>query len=153
QNKVYACSQYGSCGRSTNAGSSMRNFGSTTASRRAWLTPVALDPTTPSIVYYGGDRLNRSTTSAQSFGVISGDLSHGGGGTSGVYDTISAIAVAKADGNVIYAGTDDGRMWITRNTGTSWTEITAGLPNRWITRVVVDPTDVNTAYVTLSGYR
>jgi hypothetical protein len=101
---VYACSQYGSCGRSTNAGSTVRSFGTTTASRRAWLTPLALDPSNPAIVYYGGDRLNRSTNSAQSFAAISGDLSHGGGGASGNYDTISAIAVAKTDGRIIYAG-------------------------------------------------
>lgn len=131
----------------------MRNFGSTSSARRAWLTPVTLDPTTPSVVYYGGDQLNRSTNSAQSFTAISPDLSRGGGGTSGTYDTISTIAVAKADSRVIYVGTDDGRAWITRNTGSTWTEITAGLPNRWITRIAVDPTDVNVAYVTLSGYR
>jgi photosystem II stability/assembly factor-like uncharacterized protein len=43
-------------------------------------------------------------------------------------------------------------MWITRNTGGSWTEITAGLPTRFMTRVTVDPTDANLAYVTVSGY-
>ncbi|NUP50059.1 MAG: glycosyl hydrolase, partial [Catenulispora sp.] len=153
QAKVYACSQYGSCGRSTNSGNTVRNFGSTTSARRAWLTPLALDPTTPSVVYYGGDQLNRSANSAQSFSSISPDLSHGDGGTSGVYGTISTIAVAKTDGRVIYAGTDDGRAWITRNTGATWTEITAGLPNRWITRIVVDPTNADTAYISLSGYR
>jgi hypothetical protein len=40
-----------------------------------------------------------------------------------------------------------------RNTGGTWTEITAGLPTRWIAHVEVDPTDANTAYVSVSGYR
>lgn len=150
--KVYACSQNGSCGRSTNGGNSMSSFGSTTSSRRAWLTPVVFDPSNPAIMYYGGNQLNRSTNSAQSFTAISGDLSRGSSGSSS-YNTISTIAVAKTSGSTIYVGTDDGRMWITRNTGGSWTEITSGLPNRWITRVAVDPTDANLAYVTLSGYR
>lgn len=150
--KVYACSQNGSCGRSTNGGNSMSGFGSTTSSRRAWLTPVVFDPSNPAIMYYGGNQLNRSTNSATSFTSISGDLSRGSSGSSS-YNTISTIAVAKTSASTIYVGTDDARMWITRNTGSTWTEITAGLPNRWITRVSVDPTDANLAYVTLSGYR
>ncbi|MDT5038557.1 MAG: hypothetical protein QOE03_3742, partial [Micromonosporaceae bacterium] len=48
---------------------------------------------------------------------------------------------------------DDGRMWITRDTGGTWTEITAGLPARWITHVEVDPASADTAYVSVSGYR
>ncbi len=152
QQKVYACSQNGNCGRSTNGGTSMSAFGSTTSSRRAWLTPVVFDPSNPAIMYYGGTQLNRSTNSAQSFTSISGDLSRGNSGSTS-YNTISTIAVAKTSASTIYVGTDDGRMWRTTNTGTSWTEITTGLPNRWITRVTVDPTDANLAYVTLSGYR
>jgi hypothetical protein len=154
QNKVYACSQYGACSRSTTGGGGMTAFGGTTSDRRNWLTPVVFDPNNPAIMYYGGNRLNRSTNSAQSFTVISPDLSHGSGGTGGYpYGTITTIAVAASNSATIYAGTDDGRVWITRNTGGTWTEITAGLPTRWITRVAVDPTDANLAYVSVSGFR
>jgi hypothetical protein len=152
--KVYSCSQYGSCSRSTNGGSTMTGFGATTSDRRGWVTPVEFDPTNPAIMYYGGNRLNRSTNSAASWTAVSPDLTRGAGGTGGYpYGTITAIAVAKTTGAVIYVGTDDGRVWITRNTGATWTEITAGLPTRWITRVAVDPTDADRAYVTVSGYR
>jgi photosystem II stability/assembly factor-like uncharacterized protein len=154
QNNVYVCSQYGSCRRSTNGGSSTSAFGSTTSSRRNWVTPVVFDPNSAAIVYYAGDRVNRSTNSAQTFSVISPDLTHGAGGIDGyVYGTVTTLAVAKSSAATIYAGTDDGRVWITRNTGGSWTEITAGLPTRWITRVAVDPTNANLAYVTVSGFR
>lgn len=154
QNKVYSCSQYGSCTRSTNGGSSRSSFGATTSDRRGWLTPVVFDPSNPSVMYYGGNRLNRSTNSAGSFTVISPDLTRGSGGTGGYpYGTITTIAVARSSPSTIYVGTDDGRVWITRNTGSTWTEITAGLPTRWITRVAVDPTDANLAYVTVSGFR
>ncbi len=154
QNKVYACSQYGSCTRSTDGGTTRSSFGTTTSDRRGWLTPVVFDPTTPSVMYYGGNRLNRSTNSAASFTVISPDLTHGSGGTGGYpFGTITTIAVAKSSASTIYVGTDDGRVWITRNTGSTWTEITAGLPTRWITRIAVDPTDANLAYVTVSGFR
>jgi photosystem II stability/assembly factor-like uncharacterized protein len=154
QNKVYACSQYGACVRSTNGGSSASGFGSTTSDRRGWLTPVVFDPSNPAIMYYGGNRLNRSVNSAATWAPISPDLTHGDAGTGGYpFGTITAVAVAKSNGAVIYAGTDDGRMWITRNTGGSWTEITAGLPTRWITSVAVDRNNADVAYVTVSGYR
>lgn len=154
QNKVYACSQNGSCGRSTDGGNTMTSFGATTSDRRNWLTPVAFDPTNPSVMYYAGNRLNRSTNSAASWTVISPDLSRGPGGIDGYpFGTITTVAAARTSPATIYAGTDDGRMWITRNTGGTWTEITAGLPTRWITKVAVDPTDANLAYVTVSGFR
>lgn len=154
QNNVYVCSQNGACRRSTNGGTSTSAFGSTTSSRRNWLTPVVFDPNNPAIMYYGGERLNRSTNNAQTFTVISPDLTHGNGGINGyVYGTITTIAVAKSNAATIYVGTDDGRVWITRNTGSTWTEITAGLPTRWITRIAVDPANADLAYVTVSGYR
>ena len=151
QNKVYSCSQYGACSRSTNGGSSMRAFGSTGTRRMNWVTPLALDPSNPSIVYYGGERLARSTDSAASFRTISGDLSSGGAGGEH-YGTISTIAVAKSDGRVIYCGTDDGHVWVTRDTGAHWTDISAGLAKRYITRVAVDPADANLAYAAVSGF-
>jgi hypothetical protein len=153
-NKVYSCSQYGVCARSTNAGSSMSSFGPTTSARRGWVTPVVFDPSNPAVMYYGGNRLNRSTNAATSWTVISPDLTHGDGGIGGYpFGTITTIAVARTNGAVIYVGTDDGRVWITRDTGARWTEITAGLPTRWITQVAVDPTNADVAYVSVSGYR
>jgi hypothetical protein len=153
-NNVYSCSQYGVCTRSTDGGTTRTSFGTTTSDRRNWVTPVVFDPNNPAIMYYGGNRLNRSTNSAASWTAISPDLTHGSGGTGGTpFGTMTTIAVARSNAQVIYVGTDDGRVWITRNTGTSWTEITAGLPTRWITRIAVDPASADIAYVSVSGYR
>src|SRR6266511_2906903 len=105
----------------------------------------------------GGDgttNLIDPTNQAASWTVISPDLSRGIPGIGGApFGTITAVAVARTDGRVIYAGTDDGRVWITKNTGGTWTEITAGLPTRWITRLAVDPGNALVAYVMVSGYR
>lgn len=153
-NNVYACSQYGVCNRSTNGGGSMSAFGATTSDRRGWLTPIGFDPSNPAIMYYGGNRLNRSVNRAATWTVISPDLSRGGGGIDGYpFGTITTHAAAPSSPSTLYVGTDDGRMWITRNTGGTWTEITSGLPTRWITRVTIDPTDANLAYVSVSGFR
>jgi len=154
QNKVYSCSQFGACTRSTDGGTTRSGFGATVSDRRNWVTPIVFDPGNPSVMYYAGNRVNRSTNSAASWTAISPDLSHGDGGVGGaVFGTVTTLAVARSDGRVIYAGTDDGRAWVTRNTGGTWTEITAGLPTRWLTHIEVDPADANTAYVSVSGYR
>jgi hypothetical protein len=80
-------------------------------------------------------------------------LTDGVSGGNLVFNTISTIAVAPTNGQVIYVGTDDGNVWVTQNGGTNWTPIYASLPDRWITRVAVSPQNAGICYVTLSGYR
>jgi hypothetical protein len=156
-NFVYACSQFGFCSRSVNAGNNSTGFiNQTTADRRNWQTPVVLDPSTPSTVYYGGNILNRSTNRAVSFTAISPSLSNPESGTDPSYPfgTLTTVAVAKANANVIYAGTDDGWLWGTKDGGATWTRFTdPALPTRWVTHVAVDPTNAQKAYVTYSGLR
>jgi photosystem II stability/assembly factor-like uncharacterized protein len=50
-------------------------------------------------------------------------------------------------------GTDDGKAWVTQNGGSNWTDISAGVPNRWVTKILASREDPNTVYLTLSGYR
>jgi hypothetical protein len=70
-----------------------------------------------------------------------------------VYGTITFIDVSPLNPDIIYAGTDDGKVWNTLNGGASWTQVDDGLPVRWVTCVETDPFDESTAYVTISGYR
>jgi photosystem II stability/assembly factor-like uncharacterized protein len=159
QNFVYACSQFGSCRRSVNAGNTSSSYTAQTASdRRNWETPVVLDPGSPQVVYYAGNQLNRSTDRAQTgtWSVISPSLSNPASGTDPSYPfgTITTVAVAKSNPGVIYAGTDDGWLWGSKDLGVSWTRFTdPDLPTRWVTHLAVDPTDARVAYVTYSGLR
>jgi hypothetical protein len=161
QNWVYGCSQFGSCSRSANAGNNNMGFGATVSQRRNWETPIVFDPNNPSIMYYGGNILNRTTNIKQTPGAptwtaISPSLSNPASSTDPAYPfgTITTIAVAKSNPNVIYAGTDDGWLWGTKDLGATWTRFTdPDLPARWVTRVAVSPTDANVVYVTYSGYR
>ncbi|HKT00129.1 MAG TPA: glycosyl hydrolase [Rugosimonospora sp.] len=157
QNNVYACSQFGNCSRSVDAGNNSASFtNATTADRRNWETPLVLDPSLPSTVYYGGNVLNRSTDLAVNFTAISPSLSNPASNTDPAYPfgTLTAVGVAKTDPQVVYAGTDDGWLWGTRDAGATWTRFTdPSLPSRWVTRVTVDPTDARVAYVTYSGLR
>ncbi len=72
--------------------------------------------------------------------------------TAGGTDVLSAIAVAKSNTQVLYTGSRDGRAMLSTNGGTSYTDITAGLPTRSITNITVSPTDPTLVYLTVSGY-
>ncbi|MEW6368902.1 MAG: glycosyl hydrolase [Acidobacteriota bacterium] len=155
-NAVYACAQYGYCARSTDGGDTFFDFTRATISaRRNWLTPLVFDPNDPSVMYYAGDRLNRSTDGGQTWQVISPDLA-GGPGRDKQYPfgTITTVAAAKTSASTILVGTDDGRLWFTTNLGQGWTHAQdPDLPSYWITRVAVDPANAKVAYATYSGYR
>jgi hypothetical protein len=155
QNNTYGCFQYGACSRSTDGGNTSQGFGGTVSDRYNWFTPVQFDPSNTSVLYLGGNKLNRSTNKAQSFTVISPDLTGGPGRDPNYpYGTITTVAAAKPNPSTLFVGTDDSRVWTTTNLGSTWTRVDdPALPPFWITRVAIDPTSASTAYVTLSGYR
>ncbi|MFG3509497.1 WD40/YVTN/BNR-like repeat-containing protein [Streptomyces sp. NPDC047821] len=152
-NTVFACYQYGNCFRSTDGGDTLAYFADRTVfQRRNWFTPVVFDPRDPKVLYYGSEVLNRSTDGGVTWRAISPDLS-GGPGPDPIYTnygTITSIAPA-GDGRTVYAGTDDGRVWVTKDLGATWTKLAEGRP--WVTRVVVDPADPDRVWTTHSGYR
>ena len=159
---VYAEIQYGVLLRSVSSGAEGTFIGATTGidanDRSNWSTPVVMDPNGPAFpntrLYLGTNRLYRSTNGASSWSVISPDLTNGVNGSGGaVYGTITTVAVAPSVSSVVYAGTDDGRVWVTPDNGTHWNDIGTGLPDRWVTRIAVDPTNDAVAYATLSGLR
>jgi hypothetical protein len=154
-NFVYAEYQYGGFARSTNGGNSFTYGlnGVSGSDRFNWSTPFIIDPTNPANLYLGTHRIYRTTNRAVSWTPISPDLTNGPPSGNLVYGTITTIASAHSDSNVVYVGTDDGNVWVTLDGGASWTRISDLLPVRWVTRVAVDPYDAMTAYVTLSGYR
>ena len=148
---IYVEYQYGNLYKSTDFGQYWdRAMDGIDDDYRNWSTPVVMDPSDHLTLYYGARHVFRTTNGAVSWTRISDDLTNG---YSSGYGTITTIAVAPADPDVIYVGTDDSNVWVTTNGGTAWTDISAGLPNRWVTRVAVDPADPATAYVTFSGLR
>lgn len=153
-NYVYAEYQYGNLARSTNGGSYFNSAmtGISSSDRKNWNTPVVFDPTNPEILYYGANRLYKSTNRAVNWSVISDDLTNGPG-VNLTYGTITTISVSPVNPDIIYVGTDDGNVWVSAMTGSGWEYISSGLPDRWVTRVAADPANENTAYVTFSGYR
>ncbi len=152
-NVIYAEYQYGGLGKSTDGG---YTFYDATAGigpdRRNWNTPVVMDPNNPQVLYYGTYRVYKTTNGAGWWFHISPDLTNGPGGGNLQFGTITAIAVSDADPNVLYVGTDDGRVWMTPDGGGAWIPVDDSLPDRWVTDIAILPGDPNTAYVAFSGY-
>ncbi len=154
-NVIYAEYQWGWLDRSDDGGWSWEDitWGIDPNERTNWSTPVAMSSINPAMIYYGAERVYRSVNRGDSWTVISPDLTDGGGSGNLDFGTITTIGVSEVNSQVIYAGTDDANVWVTRNGGSSWTNISTGLPNRWITRVVPDPVEENVVYVCVSGFR
>ena len=152
---IYALSQRGNLGKSINNGA---NFSGATngisgSDRKNWDTPIVMDPFDSQILYYGANRLYKTTNAAGNWTAISPDLTNGSGGGNLTFGTIISISVSPINTDTIYVGTDDGNVWITNNGGGNWTNVSASLPNRWVTKVLASRSDLNTVYVTFSGYR
>ncbi len=152
-NIIYAESQFGGLGKSTDGGS---NFFSTTngingSEPTNWDTPVVMDPNNNNTLYYGTNHLYRTTDGASNWNSISPSLTDWVPGRR--LGTITTIDVAPLNSNVIYVGTDDSHVWVSPDNGTTWNEISDGLPIRWVTRVVADPKNENIVYVTFSGLK
>ncbi len=154
-NFQYAESQYGAIVRTTTNWSSAQGgtSGISSGDRKNWSTPIIIDPNDPQVLYTGTQRLYKSTNRAASWTAISPDLTDGPVPGFTAYATITTIDAAPSDPNSVIVGTDDANVWITNNGGGNWTNVSVGLPNRWITRVRFDPTNADIAYVTCSGYR
>jgi photosystem II stability/assembly factor-like uncharacterized protein len=174
---TYTCSQYGACGVQRAGVPDPRRPGQLVGSkppgaRYGWMTPLEFDPSNPSTMYFGSNVVSRSADNGITFTAISPDLTTDPeqldpAAGYRIYGTITALAVAKSNANVIYVGTDDGLTWKTDDRGGNWTLLTDldedgdgpdvagtnGLPNEWVTRIAVDPADANAVYATFSEFR
>jgi photosystem II stability/assembly factor-like uncharacterized protein len=136
-----------------------------------WNSPIVLSPQDPGIVYFGGNVLFRSANHGESWTVISPDLTtndkakqQSSGGkivtdntAAEFHCTIIAIGPSPVDANVIWAGTDDGNVQITRDGGKTWINTVKSIPglapNAWISRVEASHFDAGTAYVAASHWQ
>lgn len=122
--------------------------------RYNWVAPFILSPHSRDILYFGANRLFRSFDRGDTWTAISEDLTTNPEQGDVPFGTITAISESPKRFGVLYAGTDDGKVWGTRDAGITWSDLTAGLaPGRWVTRVVASAHDEGTVYVSQNGYR
>ncbi len=154
-NVIYALYQYGALGKSTNNGGSFNNAtnGISSGDRNNWDTPITFDPNNSQTLYFGTNRLYKTTNAAGNWSAISPDLTDGPHSGNLTFGTITTISVSQFNSQVIYVGTDDGKAWVTQDGGSNWTDVSAGVPNRWVTKILASKENANTVYLTLSGYR
>ncbi len=119
-----------------------------------WRAPLMLSSHNPDIVYMAAQRVYRSMNKGDSWEAISPDLTKDKPQGNVPFSTISTLAESNLKFGLIYAGSDDGNLYITKNAGGSWDRIDNGLPqDRWISSVFPSPHDEATVFVSLNGYR
>jgi photosystem II stability/assembly factor-like uncharacterized protein len=70
------------------------------------------------------------------------------------YATLSVVEESPLEFGTIYAGSDDGNVWVTRDNGGNWTSLNAGLPqDRWVSSIAPSSYQEGLVYATLNGYR
>jgi photosystem II stability/assembly factor-like uncharacterized protein len=151
-NVIYAEYQWGNLYKSTDGGNNFNYIAwSMGGDRTNWSSPLVMHSENHNILYFGTYRVWKTTNGGSFWTEMSGDLTDGDDGST--FHTISTLAVSQADPDLVLAGTDDGHVHISLDAGSTWQEISEGLPKRWITRVAADPNYPDVIYVTVSGFR
>jgi photosystem II stability/assembly factor-like uncharacterized protein len=139
------------------------------AERFQWTFPIVMAPTDPGTIYVGSQHLWKTTTEGQSWVKISPDLTRHDPKTMGAsggpitkdntgvetYATIFTIAPSARDANVIWSGSDDGYVQVTRDGGKGWKNVTPkGLGDfARISLIEASPFRAGTAYVAANRYQ
>ncbi|APG60928.1 VPS10 domain-containing protein [Christiangramia salexigens] len=119
-----------------------------------WQTPILLSSHNQDILYLGGNKLMRSMDQGNTWTAISEDLTGGGKKGDVPYGTLASISESPFQFGLIYTGSDDGKIHITKNSGSSWTNIGKDLPqDLWVSRLIASQHKESRVYATLNGYR
>ncbi|MFP2995595.1 glycosyl hydrolase [Spongiivirga sp. MCCC 1A20706] len=119
-----------------------------------WQTPILLSLHNQDILYLGGNKLMRSLNQGDDWEAISDDLTGGGKKGNVAYGTIATISESPFKFGLIYTGSDDGHIHITKNGGGSWENISSSLPkDLWVSRVEASSHKKERVYASLNGYR
>lgn len=119
-----------------------------------WQTPILLSKHNQDILYLGGNKLHRSLNQGDTWETISGDLTTGGKKGNVAYGTITSISESPFQFGLLYVGSDDGYVHVSKNGGGSWDRISDSFPkDLWVSRVIASQHKKERVYVTLNGYR
>ena len=139
--------------------------------RFQWTAPIAVSPHDPRVVYHGGNVLFRTSNGGQSWEVISPDLTTndkskqqwaGGpitGDNTGVetFCTIFAVAESPRQKDLIWVGSDDGLVHVTRDGGKTWKNVTKNVPGlpafATVSLIEPSPFEAGTAYLVVDNHR
>jgi photosystem II stability/assembly factor-like uncharacterized protein len=125
-----------------------------------WTYPLIISPHDPETIYAGANVVFKSTNEGHSWEVISPDLTHDDkskqqlGRLTDFYCTITTIAESKLQKDLIWVGSDDGRVHLTRDGGKDWQEVTPPEMEAWSWINIVEPSphDAGSAYLAVHRY-
>lgn len=128
-----------------------------------WQSPILMSPHNPEIIYFGSNYFHRSMNQGDSMVTLSVDLTNGAKEGDVPYATLTTISESPIRFGVLYAGTDDGNIHLSRDAGNSWTKINAAPKNirvaapmpqgLWVSRVTASGAAEGRVYASLNGYR
>ncbi len=138
-----------------------------------WQTPILLSKHNQDIFYIAANRLYRSLNRGDSLQLVSADLSNGRVPGNVPYGTITTLSESPLHFGLIYAGTDDGNVQLSKDNGYTWEKLNASAApavttkksksapadtkfqtnNLWVSRVIASQHKEGRVYVTLNGYR
>jgi photosystem II stability/assembly factor-like uncharacterized protein len=160
---VYAESQYGGLTRvnvrtGESKGIAPKPADGAPAYRFNWNTPFVVSPHNPRTLYCGGNHLCRSVDRGDSWQEVSPDLTRGRPGPSADFGhTLTAVAESPLRPGLLYAGSDDGRVQVSRDGGARWADVSDRVPGvpaeRWVSCLECSHFAEGTAYLTLDRHR
>ncbi len=161
---VYSGSQFGSYGRRTiDAGRGtglsihpQQDLGEMQL-RYNWQTPIWLSKHNQDVLYYGTNKFHRSLQKGEMMETLSNDLTNGRPDGDIPFGTLTAITESPLKFGLIYSGTDDGNIHVTKDGGYTWIKINInikGIPQgMYVSRVTPSAYKEARVYVTLNAYR
>jgi len=124
--------------------------------RGEWVAPFIISTHNSNIIYHGMQYILRSIDQGNTWEQISPDLTYNTAAEMGdiSHHTLTTISESPLKYGLLYAGTDDGKVQMTRDGGKRWQEIMEGLPyQKWVSRIVASAYDLPTVYMTQNGKR
>jgi len=119
-----------------------------------WQSPILLSPHNQDIVYFGTNRFHRSLNKGDSLPAISADLTTNPVQGDVPFGTLTTISESPLKFGLIYVGTDDGNVQLTRDGGYTWTSLNKKLPKGlYVSRVIASAYQESRVYLSLNGYR
>ncbi|MCK9399216.1 MAG: T9SS type A sorting domain-containing protein [Bacteroidales bacterium] len=140
ENIVYGTSQNGNFYKSNNGGNG-GNVGIVQPGGGAWVTPFVMHPVDPQTLYVGTTNVRKTTSGMNSWTTIS-NLGSG---------NINNMYISESDPDYLYVS-KSGTIYRTTDGGTTWENITSGLPDLFISYIAVHPLYPETVAVSLSGF-
>ncbi|WP_100630198.1 VPS10 domain-containing protein [Algoriphagus formosus] len=119
-----------------------------------WRTPARLSHHNQDIIYMGSQYVYQSLDQGSTWTTISPDLTKNEKSGNVPFATLTVVEESPFEFGTLYAGSDDGNVWITRNNGGIWASLNDGLPqDRWVSSIAPSKHQEGLVYITLNGYR